>query len=254
MWSFGGKVTDYLEYTNSETSNNQYFDTFASSLLSMYQVGLVVRDSPRARAKLTELHASGVFCVVSKQLVVSNLWGESMAVTIAATGNINSSLFYLGFVSTGTIMFTNLFVGIVCDAFFKFSGIHDRYRDVEEHIVAQGVIRRFVQRLVFRTKVRLAARAYRKKSFGYAAVHAPDSPPNNCAPRCALPTLDPCRPGFPRIGCVERSCGPLLCWMSCCSRDEPAWEFKDADSDTTVTAQTRMPTHFVQVYPSQESP
>ena len=73
MWSFGGKVTDYLEYTNSETSNNQYFDTFASSLLSMYQVGLVVRDSPRARAKLTELHASGVFCVVSKQLVVSNL-------------------------------------------------------------------------------------------------------------------------------------------------------------------------------------
>ena len=64
MWSFGGKVTDYLEYTNSETSSNQYFDTFASSLLSMYQVGLVVRDSPRARA-VCQTDGIACFCVVS---------------------------------------------------------------------------------------------------------------------------------------------------------------------------------------------
>ena len=98
------------------------------------------------------------------QIMINFGWGEAMAVTIAATGDISSSIYYLFAVALVTIMFTNLFIGMICDAFFQYSGVSDMFREIEQRIVAQGIIRKIFLKLRYIARIKAASRRFREQS------------------------------------------------------------------------------------------
>ena len=95
-------------------------------------------------------------------MFVKDGWGENMSRAIAATGNISASVFYVTFVALGSLVFTNLFIGIIAAAFVRRASVHDMYREMEQRIVAQGTIQRALLRLRFYARVKAAARQFRE--------------------------------------------------------------------------------------------
>ena len=100
--------------------------------------------------------------VTVPQMLVKDAWGENMALMVSATGNITSAIYNLSFVILAGIMFSNLFIGIICAAFVRYSGVHDSYRAIEQRLVAQALVRKFFLRLRFLSRVRAAARTARR--------------------------------------------------------------------------------------------
>ena len=92
---------------------------------------------------------------------MKDTWGENMALMVSATGNISSAIFNLSCVVLISIMFTNLFIGIICAAFSRHASIDDRFREIEQRLVAHSIIRKMFLRFRFMTRMHGAAREYR---------------------------------------------------------------------------------------------
>ena len=155
LWVYGGVLSNYLLYTKQEGSNAN-FDTISESLLSMFQVCMCVCVLPEARALSLDLeaplpaladtwprhdrawapHASGhlvgsalflvFFICAGMQILVKDNWGSTMSLVISATGSVSSSVFFIAFVILASIMFTNLFIGIVCAVFVRNAKISNK--------------------------------------------------------------------------------------------------------------------------------
>ena len=60
------------------------------------------------------------------QILVKDNWGSTMSLVISATGSVSSSVFFIAFVILASIMFTNLFIGIVCAVFVRNAKISNK--------------------------------------------------------------------------------------------------------------------------------
>jgi hypothetical protein len=60
------------------------------------------------------------------QILVRDNWGTTMSLVISATGSVSSSVFFIAFVILASIMFTNLFIGIVCAVFVRNAKISNK--------------------------------------------------------------------------------------------------------------------------------
>ena len=176
-------------------------------------------------------------------MLVKDSWGENMATTVASTGNINSSIFYVSFEILASIMFANLFVGIICAAFVRNASVHNKYREIEQTIVAESRLRRVFSRVALRSRVRGAARLFREQcrqetatgaasravrrlsslsslAEGHASALTPTSLP---ASGSASPSrLSSWLTGLLTVS-LEPSRRPLFSWRSPRVRDFPCW-------------------------------
>ena len=185
-------------------------------------------------------------CVVAfnlcGQMLVKDSWGENMATTVASTGNINSSIFYVSFEILASIMFANLFVGIICAAFVRNASVHNKYREIEQTIVAESRLRRVFSRVALRSRVRGAARLFREQCRQETATGAASRAVRRLsslqlplaeaasAAAASLPASGRASPsrlsswltGLLTVS-LEPSRRPLFSWRSPRVRDFPCW-------------------------------
>jgi hypothetical protein len=60
------------------------------------------------------------------QILVRDNWGDTMSLAISSTGSVSSSVFFIAFVILASIMFTNLFIGIICAVFVRNAKISSK--------------------------------------------------------------------------------------------------------------------------------
>ena len=164
LWYIAGPVIQYATYTQGVGApTGVTYSTFGNALLAIYQVRIGARttscESRSHRDCVTfMLPASGW------QVLVKDNWGENMFYAIQSTGNASIALFALVEVLLASILFTNLFVGVICSVLCRDVGVDSSYREVEQKIVSHDIIRRVLLRLRLMSRVRVAAQEFRERA------------------------------------------------------------------------------------------
>lgn len=69
------------------------------------------------------------------------------------TSELYASLYFVAFIVSFHVLFTNVFIGIVCESYAKLSLQHTSISAMQ-HVLAKGVIRRAVLRFTARKRAR----------------------------------------------------------------------------------------------------
>ncbi len=98
--------------------------------LASAMLGVCVEGCPwtrRPHAAYHRKHSNATLLpLLPLQILVKDNWGSTMSLVISATGSVSSSVFFIAFVILASIMFTNLFIGIVCAVFVRNAKISNK--------------------------------------------------------------------------------------------------------------------------------